>query len=54
MSNKFENLDSEMNKKCSRCEKTVYPTKEVKCLDNVLETLLSLNKKCKWSKLYIN
>ncbi|ESO86812.1 hypothetical protein LOTGIDRAFT_128533 [Lottia gigantea] len=24
-----------MNKKCARCEKTVYPTEEIKCLDRV-------------------
>lgn len=24
-----------MNKKCARCEKTVYPIEELKCLDKV-------------------
>lgn len=24
-----------MNKKCARCEKIVYPTEELKCLDKV-------------------
>lgn len=24
-----------MNKKCAKCEKTVYPTEELKCLDKV-------------------
>lgn len=24
-----------MNKTCARCEKTVYPTEELKCLDKV-------------------
>ncbi len=24
-----------MSKKCARCEKTVYPTEELKCLDKV-------------------
>lgn len=26
---------SNMSKKCARCEKTVYPTEELKCLDKV-------------------
>nr|CAD7578935.1 unnamed protein product [Timema californicum] len=24
-----------MNKKCARCEKTVYPIEELKCLDKI-------------------
>lgn len=28
-----------MNKSCARCEKTVYPTEELKCLDKVIKLL---------------
>ena len=27
--------DAKMSKKCAKCEKTVYPTEELKCLEKV-------------------
>lgn len=33
-----------MNKTCARCEKTVYPTEELKCLDKVIFTCIFLLK----------
>ncbi|CAG9856366.1 unnamed protein product [Phyllotreta striolata] len=35
-----------MSKKCGRCEKTVYPTEEVKCLDKVWHKLCFKCKDC--------
>lgn len=29
-----------MNKKCARCEKTVYPIEELKCLDKVSKKIV--------------
>lgn len=30
-----------MSKKCARCEKTVYPIEELKCLDKVRKQIFS-------------
>ncbi|KAL1501058.1 hypothetical protein ABEB36_006457 [Hypothenemus hampei] len=35
-----------MNKRCARCEKTVYPTEELKCLDKVWHKLCFKCKDC--------
>ena len=33
---KLAKLTSKMSKTCSRCDKAVYPTEELKCLDKVI------------------
>lgn len=36
-----------MSKSCSRCDKAVYPTEELKCLDKVIIVLKFYEKRCK-------
>ena len=34
-------LKKKMSKSCSRCDKAVYPTEELKCLDKVINALIT-------------
>lgn len=38
-----------MNKRCARCDKTVYPTEELKCLDKVIDLPKKKPQMCRYA-----